>query len=1375
MKKILYLFAVMTLILSGCQKLNDKIDRVDNKVNHLEGRVDALEELCKQMNTNISSLQTLVKALQQNDYVTGVTPITKNGEVVGYTISFTKSEPITIYHGNNGEDGTNGSDGVDGHTPQIGVKEDSDGIYYWTVDGEWLLDDSGNKVKAVGIDGKDGENGTDGKDGQDGSDGKDGIDGNDGQNGTNGVDGITPQLKIENDYWYISYDNGDTWNQLGKASGEDGMDGEDGVDGDSMFSDIDCTNDDFVIFTLSDGTQIKLPTWYAFEQLQTLCNQMNTNIASLQTIVGALQNNDYVQSITPLMENGKEVGYTITFTKSGAVTIYHGKDGKDGANGNDGQNGTNGTNGVDGKDGKDGHTPQIGVKQDTDGIYYWTVDGEWLLDDNGNKIKAVGTDGKDGQDGANGNNGQNGADGTDGTNGADGITPELKIEGGYWYVSYDEGATWKQLGKATGEDGQNGADGTDGTNGKDGDSFFQSVDNSNSDYVVITLADGTEIKLPTWYAFEQLQKLCNQMNTNIASLQTIVGALQNNDYVQSITPLMENGKEVGYTITFTKSGAVTIYHGKDGANGNDGQNGTNGVDGHTPTIGVKQDTDGVYYWTVDGEWLLDDNGNKIKAVGKDGQDGANGNDGQNGTNGTDGITPELKIENGYWYVSYDEGATWKQLGKATGEDGQNGADGTDGTNGKDGDSFFQGVDTSNSDYVILTLADGTEIKLPTWYAFEQLQKFCNQMNTNIASLQTIVGALQNNDYVQGITPLMENGKEVGYTITFTKSGVVTIYHGKDGANGNDGQNGTNGTNGVDGHTPQIGVKQYTDGIYYWTVDGEWLLDDNGNKIKAVGTDGKDGQDGANGNDGQNGTNGIDGITPELKIEGGYWYVSYDEGATWKQLGKATGEDGQDGINGTDGKDGQDGDSFFQSVTEDEYNVYITLADGSVFTLPKTSSYLFNRLQSITFIPKYSDGKVCVKDGIAELDFQVSPKDAVKEIAKNWESILKAKSIYTITRAVSFIDMPILSCEADEANGVISITISDDNLSEEFFIGTQSAEIALALSDGNNEITSEYIPISPYHPYNEIWYTTSDGSSVTSIESWGDARIMSNSYVNGKGVIRFDRALTIIPSGKFPSTVTSVTIPEKVTTIGEEAFKGRTSLGSITLPKAITTIEDGAFSGCTALTQITIPSNVAKIGVGAFSGCAAMDSIIMEPNTNQIEVGDDAFEGKTLTKVYITDLKSWCEHSSIAKELDVTYFTLYLNGEPIENLVIPNDVTVIKEYAFYCTNIKSVEIGDNVTTIGERAFDDSPSAYPSPITKITIGGGVTTIGYAAFRPCPAKVYIKAAVPPACIVNNKYIRTFENATKLYVPTESLEAYKVADEWKEYKSIMVGYNFQ
>lgn len=404
-----------------------------------------------------------------------------------------------------------------------------------------------------------------------------------------------------------------------------------------------------------------------------------------------------------------------------------------------------------------------------------------------------------------------------------------------------------------------------------------------------------------------LEKLCKEMNSNISALQTIVEALQNNDYVTGVTPVEENGVVVGYTITFVKSAPITIYHGKDGV---DGVNGVDGKDGYTPVIGVEQDSDGIYYWTLDGEWLTDSEGNKIKAVGIDGSDGKDGQNGTDGANGKDGITPQLKIENDYWYISYDNGASWTQLGKATGENGANGADGTDGKDGADGDSFFQGVDASNGDYVVFTLADGTQIKLPTWYAFEQFKKQCEEMNKNIAAMQQILGALQDNDYVTSVTPVMEGGKTIGYTINFSKSGAVTIYHGNDGK---DGANGENGSNGLDGHSPQIGVKQHTDGIYYWTLDGEWLKDDKGNKIKAVGIDGT------------NGTNGIDGITPQLKIENEYWYISYDNGASWTQLGKATGEDGMDG---------QNGDSFFKSITQDEQYVYFTLADGTKITLPK---------------------------------------------------------------------------------------------------------------------------------------------------------------------------------------------------------------------------------------------------------------------------------------------------------------------------------------------------------------------------------------------------------------------------------------------------------
>lgn len=224
-------------------------------------------------------------------------------------------------------------------------------------------------------------------------------------------------------------------------------------------------------------------------KLETLCNQMNTNITSLQTIIIALQNNDYVTNIAPIKEGNKEIGYTITFAKSGSITIYHGQDGKDGEDGKDGTDGRDGQDGEDGKDGtngQDGTAPVIGVKQDTDGIWYWTLNGTWLLDDSGNKIPTTGKDGNDGQDGINGTDGIDGKDGVDGKDGQDGISPQLKIEDDYWYLSYDNGATWQKLGKAT---GNNGLDGANGADGEDGDSIIDSI-TQDEENVYFILSDG---------------------------------------------------------------------------------------------------------------------------------------------------------------------------------------------------------------------------------------------------------------------------------------------------------------------------------------------------------------------------------------------------------------------------------------------------------------------------------------------------------------------------------------------------------------------------------------------------------------------------------------------------------------------------------------------------------------------------------------------------------------------------------------------------------------------------------------------------------------------------------------------------------------------
>ena len=232
--------SVLALVVASCS-YDDTA--VWNKVNSLEDRVAKLEELCKKANSDIEALQTIVEALQQNDYVVSVAPVVEGGKTVGYTITFAKSGEVTIY---NGKDGKDGVDGDGSYVPNIGVKKDVDGIYYWTLDGEWLLDESGNKVPAQG------EQGADGAQGEQGQPGEDGQDGQDGQDGKDGKDGVTPKLKIENDYWYVSYDNGATWSVVGKATAE-------GTSaGDSIFERVEVEND-CVIFYLTDGSSFTLP------------------------------------------------------------------------------------------------------------------------------------------------------------------------------------------------------------------------------------------------------------------------------------------------------------------------------------------------------------------------------------------------------------------------------------------------------------------------------------------------------------------------------------------------------------------------------------------------------------------------------------------------------------------------------------------------------------------------------------------------------------------------------------------------------------------------------------------------------------------------------------------------------------------------------------------------------------------------------------------------------------------------------------------------------------------------------------------------------------------------------------------------------------
>jgi hypothetical protein len=589
----------------------------------------------------------------------------------------------------------------------------------------------------------------------------------------------------------------------------------------------------------------------------------------------------------------------------------------------------------------------------------------------------------------------------------------------------------------------------------------------------------------------KLEELCKQMNTNISSLQTIVTALQNNVYVTGTAPLMQDGKEIGYTITFSKGNPITIYHGKDGQDGEDGT---------TPTIGVKKDTDGVYYWTLNGEFIVVDGG-KIQAEGKD------------GINGTNGTTPQFKIENDYWFISYDNGNTWTQLGKATGENGKDGEDGVG------GDSMFTGIDYKTStDYVIFTLADGTQIKLPTWSAFEALQRLCNETNTNLSALQTIVTALQNNDYITSVDPLTEDGKVVGYTIKFAKSNPIVIYNGKDG------------TDGVDGNTPIIGVKKDTDDIYYWTLDGEFIVVD-GQKIKAQGTDGN------------NGVDGSDGVTPKLEIRESYWWISYDNGTNWTQLGKATGENGADG---------KDGDSI--KITQDENNVYFELVDGTIITISKTGSQSSN-------IIIFAD------------------KDVKKRCVGLWDTNGDGELSHEEVAAVTTIG-----------------TVFQNNTDIEFFNELKYFSGLTALEanafNGCSNLCNIAIPanvatidVSSFKGCSQLMQVTFDKNSCITIFE-GSYNENGGSY---NGVFADCRALK------------TIRIPASVTEIKACAFKNCSQLSSVTFEpdsklktiggycdgnwsSEVGTKHYGAFADCEALTNIELPASLTAINSVAFSNC-----------------------------------------------------------------------------------------------------------------------------------------------------------------------------------------------
>ena len=201
MKKLsTILCTVMMVTATACQH-----EDIWKELREHEQRIELLEKQCKELNANLEAIQVVLTALQQNDYVTNIIKIMEGGIEIGYSFTFSKGGTVTIYHGS------------DGSTPQIGIKKASDGGYYWTSNGEWMTDDSGNMIPATVTD----------------------PDGN----------YVTPQFRVSEGVWYVSYDNGNSWRVIELENSDD----------DIIFKDV-TYNEYYVFFELADGTTITIPT-----------------------------------------------------------------------------------------------------------------------------------------------------------------------------------------------------------------------------------------------------------------------------------------------------------------------------------------------------------------------------------------------------------------------------------------------------------------------------------------------------------------------------------------------------------------------------------------------------------------------------------------------------------------------------------------------------------------------------------------------------------------------------------------------------------------------------------------------------------------------------------------------------------------------------------------------------------------------------------------------------------------------------------------------------------------------------------------------------------------------------------------------------------
>ena len=537
---------------------------------------------------------------------------------------------------------------------------------------------------------------------------------------------------------------------------------------------------------------------------------------------------------------------------------------------------------------------------------------------------------------------------------------------------------------------------------------------------------------------------------------------------------------------------------------------------------------------------------------------------------------------------------------------------------------------------------------PTSEAAKRLETLCEQLNSDLTTLYTLIAADELPDCVVNVAPIAPAGETIGYGLAFKQNGAVTLYFDSDAT--------------AQKFVPQFGVYE-ADGARYWAMNGQPLPTATGAPVPVVNEEG---------------------IAPRLKAEKGYWHISVDDGKNWWPAGLAP-----------DGSTELATMPLISQVTEETEAWSIVLADGeTTLSVPKEGTlhiavdaeeplkFQPHEVRTVHYTVTGGSSKTVVTAELEHPDesytLRVIPTDAARGSIAITAQGLYDKNILiiatdgartaTTSMSVAFkpgIDNPNITVETPGTLAELLAEFNQETITELTVEGNLNSDDIKTLKGLPNlavlDLESADLEDLPKSAFSEQ-------TTLTAVRL---PRILKT--INGSAFYKCTGLTSVaIPQGvtsignsafQYCSSLTgALVIPQGVTSIGHNAFQYCSSLtGALVIPQGVTFIGGSAFWGCSGLTgDLVIPQGVTSIIRGAFAHCSGLTGELVIPQ-NVKDIGELAFYGCTgLTSVTIGNSVKWIENNAFS------------NCSSLTSITIPDSVTRIESGAFWnCSNLTSI--------------------------------------------------------------------------------------------------------